>query len=137
MEISASDAVYNLVTNIADNIIELDKGLEQRQYFPVVSANSKQTLAGFYLEPLPGCCGVVVSTGSWIIPEYRGSFGKLFHTLKETVARKLGYSLMLATTELRNLPEVIGASNAKWKHIHTFRNQRTSHDLSLMIKDLT
>jgi hypothetical protein len=117
-----------------------EKGLWKRELFEVFftrTDGSKKVYGHFCLEPMPGCCGVVVSTSSQINEEDRGtSIGPRFHGLKEKVARHFGYSLMLSTVQLRNLPQVIGGSKAGWKYIYHFRNKRTDNDLTLGIKEL-
>lgn len=116
-----------------------EKGLEKEQSFYVYSKHlsTDQKVAFFNLSPLPGCCGVVVSHSSIIYPDSRiYNYGKAFHALKEQVARHFGYSLMIATTLVKNLPEVIGAAKAGWRHEKIFNNKRTRNDLTLMVKEL-
>lgn len=96
-----------------------------------------QEVGYFFLSPLPGCCGIVVSHATHLHPSFRSTeYGKSFHRVKENVARHYGYSMMLATTELRNLPEIIGGSKAGWKWGNFFRNKRTTHDLAIGLKEL-
>lgn len=120
---------------------EHEKGLYKEQQFTVEwerSDKTREKLGTFVLSPLPGCCGVVVSTASYLEEKQRGLsyISTSFHEIKEKVARHYGYSLMLSTVQLRNLPEIIGASKAKWRFIHHFRNKRTDNDLTLGIKEL-
>ena len=138
----ASEYIYSAMVG-DDEVVEQDKGLYKPQLFYVWRKGTHQGAADshigrFTLAPLAGCCGVVVSTDSYLEESWRKTpvVSEHFHKLKEETARKLGYSLMLATTQLRNIPEVVGASKAKWKFIHFFRNKRTDNDLGLMIKDL-
>lgn len=114
------------------------KGLDEPALFQVNSTKSPNSLFGqFKLAPMPGCCGVVVSTESYIVPTYRGSaFSESFHAIKEHVAKQLGYSLMLATIQTRNIPEIVGASKAKWKIVHCFRNKRTTNDIGVALKEI-
>lgn len=115
------------------------KGLDKPIKFMVIRGNDPpRELGHFTLAPLPGCCGVVVSTESYLDPSWRGKtvISEHFHKIKEATARKLGYSMMLATVQLRNIPEVVGGSKAGWKLDHFFRNKRTENDLAFMFKEL-
>lgn len=125
------------------------KGIEQGSFcqFSVhrehgVPGNKRQTeealIGGFTFSTMPGCCGVVVSTNSYILDGLRGDkvLGRIFHKLKEHVARELGYSKMIATVQALNLPEVIGGSKAGWKLAEPFRNKRSGNDIFFMFKDL-
>jgi hypothetical protein len=109
-----------------------DKGLEQPVRFSVSFTNSEKEIGSFAFAPMPGCCGVVVSIHSSL----QCRQGKAFHALKEHVARELGYSRMLATTETGNFPELIGAAKAGWKMHPAFTNKRTGHQLTVMEKAL-
>lgn len=113
-----------------------EKGLPQGHIFDVFHGERDPEKVGrFRLDPLPGCCGVVVSTDSFIEPIRRGSWvGTEFHEIKALVAKHYGYSAMLMTTQLRNIPEVVGASKAGWKFLETFRNTRTNNDLGVALK---
>lgn len=116
-----------------------NKGLEVKTHFIVYSGTgpTRSKIGSFTLEPMPGCCGIVVSTQSFLEPHCRGGrTGKLFHELKAKTAKTLGYTTMFMTTQLRNIPEVVGASHAKWKFLHYFRNSRTNNDIGIAVKDL-
>lgn len=128
--------MYVVSCEVEDLLTTPDKGLTGPVTFKLSLYNDEDRVVNtnFTLAPLYGCCGVVVSTGSWNKEPSISSSD--FHKIKEQIARHLGYSLMLATTQLRNIPEVIGAGKNDWKFVHTFRNKRTDNDLGLMIKDL-
>jgi hypothetical protein len=111
------------------------KGLSSRREFSVVLAIGNK-FGGFCLEPMPGNCGIVVSTGSYVEPNWRGTHSKHFHQLKEKVARHFGYTVMIMTTQLRNIPQVVGASQANWRFVEYFRNTRTGNDCGIAIKVL-
>lgn len=132
--------VDHLFTEVPDDEDHKAKGLQGTMTFNVMWQSHASILpvpAGqFSLVPMPGCCGVVVSTDSFLNSEYRGSVGKRFHKLKADVARHFGYKTMLMTTHLRNIPEVVGASQARWKFFHYFRNDRTGNDIGIAVKVL-
>jgi hypothetical protein len=117
----------------------LEKGLDGVVNFIVSrTPSSAGDFGWFTLAPLPGCCGVVVSIHSRLKEGWAGTpvIGDHFHKLKEHVARELGYSMMLATTQLRNIPEVVGASKAGWRIEKFFRNKRSGNDIGVMFKEL-
>lgn len=94
-------------------------------------------LGTFKLAPMPGCCGVVVSTETEIPVLYRGrGFAKVLQAAKEMLASKLGYSMMIATVQMENIPELVSAVHAEWKIEKTFTNKRTKRLLGLLIKEL-
>lgn len=96
---------------------------------------NEREIGYFKLEPMPGCCGVVISTGSWLNVAERGSnLGVHFHELKAFVAKELGYSRMLATTQTKNFPELLGAAKSGWKLHDAFINKRTGEQLTVMEK---
>lgn len=116
-----------------------EKGLEAPMHVTVLGSWCPQGthLGYFTFSPLPGCCGVVVSSESSLhdVSKISGT-GRLFHRLKAEVARKLGYSMMLATTQASNLPEVIGGAKAGWKWSNEFTNTRTGNLLFVGLKKL-
>lgn len=133
--------VERLFTEIPDGDEYRGKGLHGPMTFEVHYENVgggvvPQSLARFSLEPMPGCCGIVVSTGSYKDPIFSWVNGDHFHELKARVAASFGYKTMLMTTQLRNIPEVVGASKARWKFFHFFRNSRTNNDIGIAVKDL-
>lgn len=117
------------------------KGLDKSTTFRVFWAHQSsphEEIGQFTLEPMPGCCGIVVSTGSFLKEGWRGAhnIGIWFHEIKQLTAVALGYRVMLMTTQLRNIPEVVGASRAKWRIFHCFRNKRTDNDIGIAFKEL-
>jgi len=143
MKIEAGETItkglFRLATEVPDDC--QSKGLYSRMDFTVVWQSSDGTphpFGRFSLEPMPGCCGIVVSTGSYIEPVQRSqhNYSRWFHELKAKVAKHFGYSTMIMTTQLRNFPEVIGASRSGWRFQHSFRNKRTDNDIGIAIKDL-
>jgi hypothetical protein len=110
------------------------KGLTEPMFFNVYAWNSERRNGYFTLAPLPGCCGVVVSIDSYLAKNEAS--GKIFHELKAAVARELGYSRMIATTQTRNFPELIGAAKNGWKMHEAFINKRTGEQLTVMEKAL-
>ena len=117
----------------------LEKGLNSSAVFVVIQETSTSSIevGNFNLAPLPGCCGVVVSCYSYLTPMSRHTaIGKIFHEIKEAVAKEMGYSLMISTTDMTNVPQVVSASRAKWRFIDFFTNKRTGNKLGVAIKHI-
>jgi hypothetical protein len=116
------------------------KGLYQQADFTVFrkTDHSDIEIGRFSFATLPGCCGIVVSFYSSLNEVSRGTaMGPMFHHLKEKVARELGYSQMIATCDVTNFPEVIGASKNRWKILNPFKNRRTGNTIAYMLKNVS
>lgn len=141
---SFSHGMADIVAESAADEIYLEKGFEIPIRFEVYHERKmtdqtiyeRKKVGAFTFSTLQACCAVVVSTQSYLNAE-PWDLGADFHALKELVAKKAGYSLMLATTETSNFPEVIGASKARWHLGKAFTNSRTGNQLTVMTKVLT
>ncbi len=132
---------HAMFTEVPDGEEYKEKGLNGRMTFRVQwegSSGDLTEMGQFTLEPFPGCCGIVVSTASYLNEKQRGqhNVSRWFHELKEMTAKHFGYKVMIMSTQLRNIPEVVGASRARWRFFHYFRNSRTDNDIGIAIKDI-
>jgi hypothetical protein len=112
-----------------------EKGLFNPIYIRYVfDVGNQETEAGHCtFVPMPGCCGVIISTELWIEPKYRGrNYNKIFFELRKELAKKLGYSKILATIRMDNIPEVVACAKYGWHFIETFTNKRTNNLLALI-----
>lgn len=89
----------------------------------------------FTLQSFPSCPAIVISLYS-VLNDKPWDLGRYFHALKELVAREAGYSKMLATADVTNFKETIGAAKAGWRLGEAFKNSHTNHLITLMQKDL-
>lgn len=107
-------------------------------YYLRNQAGSKPTtLGGFYFSPMPGCCGIVVSHNTFLhIPFRNSNISDKFRQLKTELAKKLGYTIMIATTQMDNLPGVGNMIKSKYKMPVTFINKRTNNLIGLGYKVL-
>ena len=127
--------IHTTVTLSTSNPVKDNKGLTSATCFKLKDGENE--IGQCVFAPFPGCCGAVISTETIIHPKYRKlGYAREFHMLKAKLAHRLGYSLLVATTQLSNLPEVIGASKQRWKFVKTFKNKRTGNELGLMVKDV-
>ena len=123
-----------------DGHIKEGKGLLDTLFLLVfrVTETSRIEIGHTSFSPLPGCCGIVVSHGTYLTEQTRGSgLSEPFRKLKEQIARELGYSLMLATTDMANFPAVGNMFRSNYQMVDAFTNKRTGHLIGLGIKKLT
>lgn len=115
-----------------DYILEEHKELWQETRFDVfrVSENSRINIGQFRFSSLPGCPGIVVSHGTFLNKNTRGQgLSDDFRKLKERLAKELGYSVMIATVDLSNIPGVGNLMKSKYDICKTFRNGRSDHEV--------
>ena len=115
--------------------IDFEKGLEKEVKFKAVlhkSEETKVTIGSFCFSPMPGCCGVVVSHFTFLEKGFRGtSYSQTFRELKDKVARDLGYSCVIMTTQMENIPAVKNMFKRNFTVAGTFTNKRTGNCLGL------
>ncbi len=91
----------------------------------------------FKMSDLPGCCGILVSFNTAIAATARGKgLGHALQVLKEHIARRLYYGLMLATIVASNEPEKRVLQDSGWGQIDEFINPKTGHKVLLFSKHL-
>ena len=121
--------------------LEQEKGLDDlgSVFFNIhrVTDHSDSFIGHTFFSAMPGCCGIVVSHGTYLT-EYTRHTGlsQPFRDLKELIAKKLGYSAMIATTQLDNIPAVGNMLKSKYNIRHTFTNSRTGNLLGVGFKVL-
>lgn len=94
------------------------------------------SVAGFSLMPMPGCCGILVSTGSFVHESWRGrGIGKLMQTMKEWFARELKVGCLLATVVKGNQPEENLLRKTGWRPVSEFVNPKTGNTINVWKKE--
>ena len=122
-----------------DYLLTEQKGLDKTIRFKLfrVSNNSEHEIGGFSFSPMPGCCGVVVSHETFLTPDNRGTgLSDPFRELKHEFAVALGYSLMIMTTQMKNLPAVGNMMKSGYISPVTFTNKRTGNLIALGYKEI-
>lgn len=122
-----------------DEMIKHEKGLFKDVMFTLVrrSANSEIEIGRFYLSPMPGCCGIVVVHGMWLNEKTRGqALSDPIRKLKTDLCKALGYSQMIATTRMDQIPAVGNFFKSKYNIVKTFTNRRTDNLLAIGLKDI-
>lgn len=95
------------------------------------------SLGHFYLSPMPGCCGIVIVHGMYLHADARNSFlSNSIRELKTELCKALGYTVMMATTRMDEIPAVGNFFKSKYKFVDTFMNKRTDHLVGIGMKKI-
>lgn len=122
-----------------EDLVKEQKGLRKETMFTLhrVTDYSEYQIGQFALAPMPGCCGIVVSCYTFLKEDNRGQgLSEPFRQLKHKLAKDLGYTVMIATTQTKNIPAVGNMIKSKYKIVDVFRNKRTGNDIGIGIKVL-
>ena len=99
--------------------------------------NKDKIISQFKLIQMPGCCGICISTGTYINPEFRGKgVNIILNNFRIDIATYLGYGLLMCTDLKSNIPQMKTLDKNGWKHVHEFNNPRTGNILNVTIKEL-
>lgn len=112
--------------------------LRSGHFHIVVPSNvSDKVAATFALLPMPGCCGICISTGAYVCSDLRGrGLGTILNTIRIEIARYMGYTVLLCTdVESNKAQRAILAKNG-WKDIYQFVNKRTKNTVNISVIDL-
>lgn len=78
-------------------------------------------VAEFTLNSMPGTWEVVISSGAYVNYDYRGKgFGTALNLIRQYMARKMGYKVMMCTDNLDNEPQRKILAKTGWQDIYTF-----------------
>jgi hypothetical protein len=90
-----------------------------------------KSIAAFRLAEMPGCCGVVISTGAWTDPKFqKRGIGTALNKFRMAIAKAIGYSTMMCTAVDDGITEKILGRNG-WTKTGTFVNRRTNNKVSV------
>ena len=119
--------IYNLVY-----IKDLPGGLK----FRVINVEGV-VISRFELAQMLGCCGICISTGTYVHPDFRGkSVNIILNNFRIDIAKHLGYGLLMCTDLKSNTPQMKTLDKNGWKNIREFKNPRTGNILNVTIKEL-
>ena len=94
-------------------------------------------ISTFRLLQMVGCCGICISTGTYVHPDFRGKgVNIILNNFRIDIAKHLGYGLLMCTDLKSNVPQMKTLDKNGWKHIHEFQNPRTGNILNITIKEL-
>jgi len=91
------------------------------------------TVSNFRLLEFPGCCGIALSTGAYVFPEFRErGIGTLLNMLRIEIARAHGYTVMVCTANDADdgLMDRLLLKNW-WEEAFSFINKRTNNKVSM------
>lgn len=95
-------------------------------------------VAGFTLIEMVNCCGILVSTKTFVRESHRKrgiAQGMMY--IKEELARTFGYSSMMATVNITGNPaEVHILEKMGWTNVNQFKNSRTKNTVGVFTKNL-
>jgi GNAT superfamily N-acetyltransferase len=99
---------------------------------------SNEDAARFVLTQQTGCCGILVSTDTFVETKHRGNgIAQEMMFLKEQLAKDFGYSLMLATVNMTGNPaECHILEKNGWQLGSSFINSRTKNKVGVYTKVL-
>ena len=99
--------------------------------------NKDKIISQFKLIQMTGCCGICISTGTYVYPDFRGKgVNIILNNFRIDIATYLGYGLLMCTDLKSNIPQMKTLDKNGWKHIHEFKNPRTGNILNVTIKEL-
>jgi len=95
------------------------------------------TVAEGKIVEMPGCCGLVVSTGAWVSYDERNyGVGTIMSDLRSEIAKCMGYTAMICTDVDTNAPQQKVLGTLGWDRVSGFVNRRTDNPLSIHVKYL-
>lgn len=96
-------------------------------------------VAGFTLVEQINCCGIMVSTRTYVHKDHQGKhFAQDMMPLKEAIAREFGYSALVATVNMTGNPaEVHILEKCGWTKQYEFKNKRTGNQVGFFFKSLS
>ena len=103
-------------------IIDIDKGL---------------IVTKFKLVQMEGCNGIVISKNVAIYEGYKGKgYGSILCDLREQISAYMGYSAIMCTCVLGNLPQQKILAKNNWVIVSEFLNKKTNNLVRLYFKKL-
>lgn len=122
---------------ISHFILEVNKRQPFTIKFSIVDEDS-YGLAGFTLIEQKNCCGILVSTNTYVNKNLEGQgYAQEMMKLKIALAKEFGYSLLLATVDVGNSPaEVHILEKTGWTKKDEFVNKRTKHTVGIFTRSV-
>lgn len=104
---------------------------------PTAEPMEKRLIATFSLVCMPGCCGIAIATGAKVYGDYqRRGLGTLLNKMRQAMAYRLGYSVLMCTDRVANTPQQAILQKNKWTRVWAFINYRTTNEVSVDMIDL-
>lgn len=94
----------------------------------------------FGLQEMPGCCGILVSTDTYVAKSQRGKgIAQLMQQMKEVAARATGYQVLFCTVNISDPESSVQEHILKktgWKEVALFKNLRTKNQVMTYMKEV-
>ena len=101
---------------------------------PPTGDDRSREVAKFALQQMPGCCGLLVSTGSFVNVRYRNKgIGHRLNQFRQQLAHQLGYSALICTDVHSNDPQRKILKKNGFQDIYQFTNARTGNVLDISV----
>lgn len=95
---------------------------------------AKTRMGGFRLVSMPGCCGIAISTGSWVHHEFRSrGIGTILNKARLDLAKILEFGAVICTDVSHNAPSRKLLEKNGWKDVFKFKNPRTRNEVFLSV----
>lgn len=99
--------------------------------------HSEYEIGYFCLSGMPGCCGVCVSHAAYLSPDNRHTgLSQPFRDIKPFIAKMMGYSSMIATSVVTDIPAFKSLLKSNYKICETFTNKRTRNVIAFGFKKI-
>lgn len=135
---AAVAAIRAITVNLTSDVrIELHSNPFSVQ-IDFLDSQTHRRMAGFTLVQQTNCCGILVSTQTYVEKEYRGQhMAQDMMPLKAAIARHFGYSMMMATVNISGNPaEAHILEKDGWRQVQEFVNSRTTNRVGVFTKAL-
>lgn len=132
-----AESIKNLKNDIGDFDLNIRTSPVQIT-LTFLRRGSGKRVCGFSLVEQPNCCGVLISTRTWVAVDEQGrGYAQEMMPIKEAIAKHLGYSCLSATVAINiNPKEVHILIKHKWKPGESFVNSRTRNTVQFFTKVL-
>lgn len=92
------------------------------------------SIASMRLVEMPGCCGILISTGAYVYTRFRRmSINTILNKFRVNIARFMGYSVILCTDISTNIAEKKTLNKNEWNDILHFTNKRTKNPVDISV----
>lgn len=103
-----------------------------------VERRAANSIAQWTLTPMPGCCGILISTNVYTNHIYRKlGLGTILNSYRIYQATKKGYGLLFCTDIDTNIPQKNILAKNGWELVNNFINPRTGNLVNLHVYNLT
>lgn len=97
-----------------------------------------ENVAEWGLIQMIGCCGICVSTRSFVSYKYRNKgLGSILNEIRIIYAKCLGYGILMCTDIEQNTAQRKILAKNGWKDIFSFVNPRSSNTVFISVIELT